>query len=62
MVNSLTIDVNPAAAASAIGTLDALCTAFQARFFLDPVQKWRYLSKFSQIKQTHGEKVEDYIQ
>jgi len=61
--NSLTINIDPVVApAPAIGTLDALCTAFQAQFLFDPSQKWRYLTEFSKIKQTPGEKVEDFIQ
>jgi len=48
--NGLTIEVDPAVAiAGDIGTLAALCTAFQAQFLLDPSQKWQYLSEFSKI-------------
>jgi len=38
--NTLTIEVNPAVAvAGNIGTLAALCSAFQAQYFFNPGQK-----------------------
>jgi len=54
--------VNPAVAvAGNIGTLTALCTAFEAQYLIDSGQKWRYLSRFFKIKQLPDEKVEEYM-
>jgi len=42
--NTLTIEVDPAVAvAGNIGPLAMLCTAFEAQYLFNPVQKWRYL-------------------
>jgi len=49
------------AVAGNIGTLAALCTAFEAQYLFDPAQKWRYLSEFFKIKQLPGEKFEEYL-
>jgi len=60
--NGLTIEVDPAVAvAGDIGTLAALCKAFQAQFLFDPSQKWCYLSEFFKITQSPSEKGEDFI-
>jgi len=55
--NRLTIEVGPAVAVVGdIGTLAALCTAFQGQFLFDLSQKWRYLSELFQTKQLPGKK------
>jgi len=62
--NELTIEVDPAlhvARDGAIGTLAPQCTRFDAQFLFDPAQKWRYLSEFFKTRQTHSEKIEDFI-
>jgi len=59
--NSLTINNAMPVVAGPIGTLEAICAAFEAHYLFDPAQKWRYLSDFLKTKQTHGEKLEDFI-
>jgi len=60
--NTLTIEVNPAVAvAGNIGSLAALCTAFEAHYRFDRAQKWRYISELFKMKQLPGEKVEEYM-
>jgi len=56
------LSIDPAiTGAGSIGTLAALCTAFEAQYLFDPAQKRRYLSDFFKIKQQPGEKVEEYM-
>jgi len=59
--NNLTIDVDPAHAANAIGNLTKLCTAFHLHFLFDAAQKWCHIAEFFKTKQSIGEKSEKYI-